>query len=301
MTTVTDSHVAPEESMDLAAPRATGAHTSPLVKWAGGKSQLLGEIIPRVPEDFGTYHEPFLGGGAVYFGLLPTRAHICDLNRGLVNVYRVVRDCPGEFLGLARELEADYNAASLEAQEQKYYELRNRFNEEPPLTVRHAVLFVFLNKAGFNGLYRENRAGKFNVPWGKRSSVALASPDNTYRVSAALGVADLNHGSFEMVLDHAKSGDFVYFDPPYVPVEGSPSFTSYQATGFSLQDQQRLAEVVSALADRGVKVMLSNSDTAVVRDLYGSWNYEVVMARRNINSRGGGRGTVAEALVRTYE
>lgn len=300
---VTTTTLANSAPLTLGAPKwaQVDLASRPLVKWAGGKTQLLGELWRRLPAECETYHEPFVGGGALFLSLAPRKAMLSDLNSRLIGVYVAARDSLPQLLAEIDVLEAEYNNLHEDAKQKYFYAMRAQFNQASTRSVRDAALFLFLNKAGFNGLYRENRKGEFNVPWGRRTHIALGVEGNLAAVAEALANADLRCESFQTVVNGAQAGDFVYFDPPYIPLEYSASFTAYQAGGFGYRDQQILAEVVGALTRKGVKVMLSNSHTDATREIFGEFHYETVSARRSINRDAGGRGAILEAIVRNYE
>lgn len=285
--------------MKTPAPEAPKAH--PFIKWAGGKSQLVPTIREVLPPKIRTYHEPFLGGGALFFALAAEkrfeRAVLNDWNRELVDTYRVVRDFPEELVDRLRKMEETYG----EAPKTMYEAWRN---PDPHLAelmsgpIHRAGRFIFLNKAGFNGLYRVNKQGVFNVPWGKKLKVRTFDEANIHACAAALNEAvSIRQGDFVQAVEGAREGDVVYFDPPYVPVNATSDFTSYTSDKFGMNDQCRLAALFRQLADRGVAVMLSNSDTPAVRALYAGWEMIEVRMKRHINSKGTGRGAVGELIV----
>lgn len=266
----------------------------PFMKWAGGKSQLLASFEPLLPESFSRYFEPFTGGGALYFHLYNNRpafkATLCDLNAELISCYTVVRDQVEE---LMQELQKHRN------EESYYYEVRAA--DPKTLTqVERAARLIFLNKTCFNGLYRVNSKGQFNVPFGRYANPRYCDETNLRACSAALKKVDLQCRSFDGVLANAKKGDFVYFDPPYHPLSPTANFTSYTSGSFSPADQERLAEVFDKLARRGCLVMLSNSDTEFIRALYADYQVSTVSALRAINCKGTGRGKVSEVVVTNY-
>jgi DNA adenine methylase len=276
-------------SVEASLPSVVGP--SPFLKWAGGKSRLLAQFEPFFPEHFERYHEPFLGGGAVFFHLRPEQASLSDLNGRLVACYRVIRDEPGALMERLDDHRRRHNR-------QYFYEARTRFNGARNMTdLDRAALFIYLNKTCFNGLYRENSRGEFNVPLGSYVDPAVYDPSTIEAVSQALQGVELRNEGFEGVAERAQAGDLVYFDPPYVPMSATSSFTNYTGAGFDLRLQERLAQLFDTLSRRGVYVMLSNSDTPVVRELFAGWRVESIRAGRSINSRGSGRGEVGEVLV----
>ena len=262
----------------------------PFLKWAGGKSQLLSQFRGLLPQSFKRYHEVFLGGGALFFELNRGPARLTDLNAELVDCYRSVRD----------EVEAVILALRKHRYEKEhFYEVR-AWDPEALRPPERAARMIFLNKTAFNGLYRVNSAGRYNVPFGRHKNPLICDVDNLRACSAALAGAELEVADFSAVTGCAQRGDFVYFDPPYVPVSETSYFTAYSAAGFSWEDQRRLAEVLRALAKKQVKVMLSNSDAPELRELYAPFRIVDVAATRRINSRVGGRGKVGEIVVLNY-
>jgi len=266
----------------------------PFLKWAGGKRQLLGEILQRAPAEYGTYHEPFIGGGAVFFGLRPQRAILADLNEELISCYESVRD---ELPALLDWLE------QYKYEEKEYYRIRS-LDRTPefqilPKYVRAARL-IYLNKTCFNGLYRVNRSGFFNTPFGRYANPKIVDYENLKACSDVLQEVEFHVGPFETLLDRVAEGDFVYLDPPYPPVSASADFTSYTDKDFSWEDQVRLKGVCDQLHERGVKFLLSNAGIASVRELYRDYSLDEVDAKRAINSKGGKRGEVPEFLIRNY-
>ncbi len=300
--------------------RPTRATGTPLLKWAGGKRQLLPELRRFYPVRFGRYVEPFFGSGAVFFdlqasGRLDGRdVVLIDSNPDLIGCYETVRDAPGAVgAGLAR-----LAAGHARDPQAHYYEVRDtRFNPERAArrgadgriayTPDLAAMLIYLNRTGFNGLFRLNASGGFNVPIGRYDRPRIHDPGRIARVAAALGSprVRLVYGSFETALDVARRGDFLYVDPPYAPLGPTANFTAYTARGFSESDQARLQQVVIALARRGCAVLVSNSTAATVVRLYEA-NAEAraaglqawrVPARRAINRNGAGRRPVPELLI----
>ncbi len=276
----------------------------PFLKWAGGKRQLLPEIVKYVPKRISkhTYYEPFIGGGALLFELQPQKAVINDSNKELINCYEVVRDSLDE---LIEELSKDKYTNS----ETSYYEMRDldRSTKKYEILseVEKAARIIYLNKTCYNGLFRVNSQGQFNVPFGRYKNPnflddAVLRAVNKYLNSNNITL--LNQDFAEAVKD-AKRGDFVYFDPPYDPVSETASFTGYDVNGFNRDQQKRLKKVFDDLNKRGCKVMLSNSCTDFILDLYKDYQDTIikVMATRSINSNALKRGRVEEVLVLNYE
>lgn len=278
--------------------RSAGPVPRPFLKWAGGKGQLLGELLPRVERaaPFPAYHEPFIGGGALFFELSRTgrldgvEVFLSDNNSTLIATYLGVRDDPDRLLALLAQHEERHS-------KDYYYAVRGQAPEDP---IERAARMIYLNRTCFNGLYRENSRGGFNVPFGDYKNPLIRDPENLGAASRALGPARIDQRGFETVLDVAQPGDFVYFDPPYDPVSKTASFTAYDKGGFGADRQRRLAEVFAELTRRGVRALLSNSMTDFVRELYRDFTIETVYAARSVNSRGDRRGAVQEALVRNY-
>ncbi len=264
---------------------------APFLKWAGGKSQLLEPILSRLPDPIeGTYFEPFIGGGAVFFELARAkrirRARLSDRNAELVTTYRAVRD---EVERVIEALAAHVN------QEEHYYAVR-ALDPSTLSPAECAARTIFLNRVGYNGLYRVNASGRFNVPFGRYRNPKICDPDGLRHVSRSLAIADLAVADFEESCGRAVAGDVVYLDPPYLPVSKTASFTSYSGR-FDEDEHARLASTFASLVDRGAFVLLSNSDTPLSRKLYQGFKVDTVEATRAINSRGDRRGVVHEVLV----
>jgi DNA adenine methylase len=262
--------------------------TKPILKWAGGKSGLLNQLVSQFPVAAKRYFEPVFGGGAVFFALkenLPS--FLNDANPELVNLYSVVHNAPEELMKQLDSLESHYS-------EEFYYELRSQL---PTDAIALAARTVFLNKTGFNGLYRQNSKGLFNVPFGKRAVCPkLYEHENIMAASKKLSLAQFSNLDFEEHIAMAKQGDFVYCDPPYEPLSPTSSFNAYKANGFSQQDQVRLKTACELAANRGAFVAISNSSAAFIDELYSCAQRVDVSARRAINSKGSQRGNVSEFL-----
>lgn len=287
--------------LDLDSPTHGRSHKTrtprPFLKWAGGKTQLLNELTQRVPRisDTGTYHEPFVGGGALFFelartGSLPQRQRLADVNANLISTYRAVRD---ELDDVIFELASHQQAHS----ETHYYLVRDMSLECP---AKAAARTIYLNKTCFNGLYRENRAGKFNVPFGRYANPAILDEHNLRAASSVLHATKLDCSPFQAVLDIARAGDIVYFDPPYDPVSATASFTGYSRNGFGKSDQIILAATFRELNRKSIQLILSNSSTDFIRDLYHGFHIAEVLASRAVNSAADRRGKVAELVVTNY-
>lgn len=270
--------------------------TRPILKWAGGKRSLLPAFQPLLPAGFENMRlvEAFAGGAAVFFGTAAPRALLSDINPALMETYAAVRD---DLQGVIAHL-ADLAARHCTAH---YYDVRTRFNQRRfGCSAELAAAFVYLNKTCFNGLYRVNRAGAFNVPAGKQKNPAILDVEGLSAASVRLRSAQLVAASFEQVLAQVAVDDFVYLDPPYVPRSRSSNFAAYAAGGFTDADHERLRDAFVALARRGVRVMLSNSDTPRVRALYRGWDLQQVEAHRSLGCKVATRGAVHEVVVRSY-
>lgn len=265
------------------------APPAPFIKWAGGKGQLLHALVSRLPVSFGTYIEPFIGGGALFFAVSPPRSILCDLNGELMEAYTAVRDNPE---ALIQELDC------LAISKAEFLRIRS---SAPETAISRAARFVYLNKTCYNGLYRVNKAGRFNVPFGKWTKPPRLYDRATIEAdSAALRDAELLCGDFEIATQRAKPGDFVYFDPPYIPTSATAHFTSYTRGGFGMEEQQRLAREYRRLDRIGVAALLSNSETPATRELYAGFRLTAVPATRAINSKANRRGAITELLVTNY-
>ena len=271
---------------------------APVLKWAGGKRQLLRDIIKHIPEKYSTYYEPFLGGGAVLFELQPKRAVVNDINEELINVYLMIRDHVEELIEDLKkhknEAEYFYKIRELDRDKEKYNKLSN---------IEKASRIIYLNKTCYNGLFRVNSQGQFNVPFGKYKNPNIVNETTLRAVNNYFNKAKITFkcGDFEDAVKGARKNSFVYFDPPYDPVSDTSSFTGYDIGGFDKEEQIRLKELCDKLNKRGVKFLLSNSATDFILDLYKDYNITIVQANRAINSKGNKRGKVDEVLVKNYE
>ncbi len=267
----------------------------PFVKWVGGKRQLLPTLLPLFPEKINTYYEPFVGAGAVFYALAEEKrfdeALINDWNKELISAYLSIQNHVPELCAKLEILAAEYKTDPKGTFDRVRAEVQTE-------QVAIAARFIFLNKTCFNGLYRVNQKGQFNTPIGKFSSPPnICDTENLLACSKALTQVVITQGDFMRCALPAKPGDVVYFDPPYVPLNPTSNFTSYTAEGFNYKDQERLALRFRDLADQGVDVVASNSDTEVVRNLYQGLRIIEVQARRSVNSKGGSRGPIGELII----
>lgn len=268
----------------------------PFLKWAGGKRQLLPTISQYIPQKYNVYHEPFVGAGAVLFALQPEKAIINDANSELINCYKVIRDACEELL---QDLSKHKNDSDY------YYMIRDldRSSEYEKLSsVERASRIIFLNKTCYNGLFRVNSMGHFNVPFGKYKNPKFIDEEVLRDVSAYLNINKIGilNTDFEEAANRAEKGDFVYFDPPYDPVSETASFTGYYLNGFGKEEQKRLKDLFVTLDKKGCFVLLSNSATEFIYDLYSNYRIVTVSANRAINSKATGRGKIDEVLVMNY-
>ncbi|HWQ64013.1 MAG TPA: DNA adenine methylase [Methanospirillum sp.] len=304
---------------------ADNEFAKPFLKWAGGKTQLLHEFDARFPENLKSgvldrYIEPFIGGGAVFFFVMQLfsfkESVICDVNEELVLTYQVIRKDVEPLLILLQDFQFRYDALDEAGQKELFLEIRSELNVERsgfdfssygPSWIHRASQLLFLNKTCFNGLFRVNSSGEFNVPFGKYRNPGIVNEHNLRMASALLKNTTILHGDFSRCLEYIDSQTFVYLDPPYRPLTKSSSFTSYSRDGFSDQDQVRLRDFFDAVDRIGASVMLSNSDPGnedptdrFFDDLYEQYRIERVMAKRAINSNGEKRGSISEIIVMNY-
>ena len=270
----------------------------PILKWVGGKRQLVPSLLPLMPKSFDLYCEPFLGGGALLFSIEPNKAIVNDINPELISLYKVVKE---DVSSLIKELLTYKN------DEEFFYKIRNidrdlkKFNKLS--LVKKAARTYYLNKSCFNGLYRVNRKGQFNSPYGHYKSAFVPDIKALNSLSEYLNASDISifNGSYLNLLDKLDSKSFVYLDPPYDPVSVSSSFTNYSKLGFSREDQVSLRDFCKELDKRNINFMLSNSATEFIKELYKDFDISIVKARRFINSKGNGRGFIEEVVIRNYK
>lgn len=273
---------------------------SPVVKWAGGKRQILEKLKANLPEKFHNYFEPFIGGGALLFELAPKNATINDVNQELLAIYTCLKDDE-----LYRLMLEELDKHEKYHSEEYYYQVREldrdpRFELEP--LWKRAARAIYLNKSCFNGLYRVNAKGYFNVPSAKKKHVVTYSKANMEEIHEYFKDDNVTilSGDFVEATRNAHEGDFVYFDPPYDSWEDKESFTAYSKFDFNKDDQRRLADCFKDLTNRGVKCMLSNHNTAYINELYNGFNIQIIKAKRMINANAAGRGAVEEVIITNY-
>lgn len=275
------------------------ALVSPVLKWVGGKRQLLNEIIPLIPKH-STYYEPFMGGGAVLFSLQPSKAVMNDSNPELINVYNVIKSSPE---ALIEELKKHEESNC----EEHFYATRaldrNKTEYDVISDVERAARIIYLNKTCYNGLFRVNSSGEFNSPWGKYKNPNIVNETTILAVHKYFNASNsiITCGDYREALKGIRKGAFVYFDPPYMPISSSSSFTGYTSSGFNESEQILLKEQCDALNQKGVKFLLSNSSCEFIRELYKDYTISTVGAKRAINADSNKRGEIDEVLVRNYE
>lgn len=262
----------------------------PPVKWAGGKSQLIEQFKPLFPNRIDSLIEPFVGGGAVFFHLQPPKAVLLDINFDLINFYEVIRD----------KLEALLTKSKIHENTKEYFYNIRSCDVNSLDYIERASRFIYLNKTAYNGLWRVNSKGQHNAPFGYYKNPKIVDEYNLFKVSMLLKKAEIIYGDFSLVQRIAQPNDFIYMDPPYHPLSDTAHFTSYTAKSFNVADQKRLANVFHELDQRGCQVMLSNSDTPLILELYKNYDIKRVTARRAINCRAESRGPINELVIRNY-
>ena len=280
----------------------------PFVKWAGGKGQLLSELNKMIPSQFNTYFEPFLGGGAMFFymvsrGMKFNNAYLSDTNAELITAYKVIKVNPKGVSELLQIYDSEYKKYESYSEEQKAYynRLRGAWNNKKLSNdVEREAMFIMLNRTGFNGLYRVNRRGEFKVPPGNYKNPLICDSSNLENVSNALAAATILADDYRNVTQNAQKGDFIYLDPPYQPLKDTSNFTAYTTDGFDNKDQLQLAKVFRKLYSKGCLLLLSNSDTPFITDLYSDFSIEEVDAQRAINCKSSKRTGHNELIISNY-
>jgi DNA adenine methylase len=265
----------------------------PFLRWAGGKANLVGRLLDYVPPnlDSGTYWEPFLGAGSMFFSLRPKRAVLSDLNPHLIHCYRAIKNRPSLVYSYLRRFASENTKTH-------YYKVREEYNRSP-FSYKNAARFIYLNKASFNGIFRVNIEGQFNVPYGRRKRLSIPEQVDLLMVSRALRRARLVPATYERVLKSAKRGDFVYLDPPYPPLNGTAYFAHYTKERFGKQDQKLLARVARELRRKGCRVMITNADKKEIRQLYSGWRIKSIKVRRWITCKAK-KHRVEEIVITNY-
>lgn len=272
--------------------------TSPFVKWAGGKTQLLEQLKNRMPDSYETFYEPFIGGGAFLFSIQPQKAIINDSNEQLINAFKQLKYNTDSVISIVK----DFNSRTCD--KEYYLQLRERYNKKiasNELDAECAALMIWINKHCFNGLYRVNSKGLFNVPYNNSTTAKTISEENLISIGHYLTENDIKIrlGDFEAACFDCSKGDFVYLDSPYIPASKTAYFTDYTKDGFTYEDHKRLSELFRELDKKGIKVMLSNNDVPLVYELYDGFNIDNVDVRRNINSNANKR-TGKEVIITNY-
>jgi len=269
---------------------------SPFVKWAGGKRQLIEQLTPLFPKKFNRYFEPFVGGGAVAFHIIqnysPEEVFLSDINSELINAYNTIKKNTNELIELLKIHQSNHN-------KKYYYNFRDSDTSELS-NIELTARFIYLNRTCFNGLYRVNSKGQFNVPMGKYANPEIVQEEKLLAMSKLLKSVQIKQMSFEKITKLAKAKDFVYFDPPYYPLENKTSFTTYTKDNFSEEDQIKLANVFQELSKKDTLCVESNSDTKFIKSLYSKFNIDIVKASRRINSIAKERGEINEVVIRNY-
>ncbi len=273
----------------------------PIFRWAGGKRQMLKRLQPFIPVNYNIYYEPFFGGGALFFHLEPKRAFLNDANRSLMNAYEMLAEHHDDVMGIVLEMLYSFSSEQYYAARGRYNELRRHLDSNEPNgnLIELAALFIYLNRTNFNGLWRENQSGDYNTPIGKFNTSPTINVSNVNNVAGLLQHSIVSSTDFEVTTREASSGDFVYFDPPY-DKKNFKTFDKFVAGGFSTADQQRLAFVFHELADKGVQVIMSNSDTPLIRKLYGDMFIHMTHERRSINSDPEKRNGVETLIITSF-
>lgn len=272
----------------------------PFLKWVGGKRQIIPQIKKYIPENYNRYFEPFVGGGALFFDLEPKTAYINDINKILVSAYRNIKNHSDEIIKKLEDLQKIFYEKNNEERKIYFYEIRDIFNNMDYDSFLKTSYTIFLNKTCYNGMYRENLKGQFNVPFGRYKNPKILDEKNILAVSKLLQNVTITNYSFEKAVEDAKRGDFIYFDPPYHPISITSNFTSYSNSGFIKENQRELRDVFEDLDKRGCFVMLSNSDTIFIREIYKEYTQKKVTTGRLINCKAAGRGKINELLILNY-
>ncbi|MDD3002491.1 MAG: DNA adenine methylase [Candidatus Shapirobacteria bacterium] len=277
----------------------------PFIKWVGGKGKLVPELVKMFPKKFNNYFEPFIGGGALFYEVKQKYeigfSSINDINKKLIIAYKQIQQSPNKLIKLLKNIEIEYKNLSPEEQEKYFYMIRKKYNEENLDSITTTSYLIFLNKTCFNGMYRENSKGQYNIPFGDQKNPTICDEKNILNVSECLKNTEIMNSSFEESIKKCQKGDFIYFDPPYYPINVTSSFTSYHKNSFGPDEQKRLRDVFINLTKKGCFVMLSNSNADFIRELYKDFNINEIYASRSINSNGNKRGKIKEVVITNYK
>lgn len=278
---------------------STGTEIKSAIKWVGGKRRIANEIVSFFPDVYATYFEPFLGGASVFLKALPKKAFLSDLNPSLINFYEALRDSPQKLIDYAEKYEIEFNSLlTQDAKKAFFLKVRNDFNQAMhESSIENATRFLFLNKTAFNGLYRENSQGEFNVPFNKKENLKLFEHENLLLNSVALRDAHLSTATFLEAVKKVKKGDLVYFDPPYIPLSNTAAFTDYTKSSFGPAEQIQLRDVAINLVSRGATVILSNSYSPEVKKLYKEFELRKLAINRLVAASSASRASISEYLI----
>lgn len=274
----------------------------PFLKWAGGKSRLSSKIASLFPanDKFNKYFEPFLGSGAVYFEISPRKGQLNDLNKHLINTYIDIRNNVKQLIKELKVIDTEYHTcANIDKKAEYYYKIRDEYNSNNRKSIKRSAQFIFLNKAGFNGMYRENSLGKYNIPFGKHDRCLICDENNLLTISRDLKDIELTTGDYKDAVINAKRGDLIYFDPPYFPLSKTSNFTTYQKGGFNEDNQKDLLQIAKSLISKGCYVFISNSDCKESRELYKEFIIHEVKVKRIINSKSSLRNELITEIIAT--
>lgn len=272
----------------------------PFVKWPGGKSSLISELTKHTPNNFKSYHELFVGGGALFLSLNAKKSNINDINKGLIDIYLTIKNKPLNLLNKLQELKDVYLQGKMSSKKAIYYKSRKMFNYQKLDKISRSAYFIFLNKTCFNGIYRENSRGYFNVPFGNHESPEIFNKDNILGISEALQDTTITKMPYENALKKVRKGDFVYLDPPYFSDSARGNFTKYHKSRFLKDDHFKLKREVDKLDKKGVFFLLSNSDNHMIKNLFMQYKIITVNVNRTISCKSGSRGIVSELLIKNY-
>ncbi len=280
-------------------------YAKPFIKWVGGKGKLVPELVKLFPKKFNNYFEPFVGGGALFFSIQQSKkisfSSINDINNKLITAYKQIQNKPKELIFLLKNIETEYKKLSLKEQSKYFYDIREKYNKENLDDITTAGYLIFLNKTCFNGMYRENSKGEYNIPFGDQKNPTICDEKNILNVSKCLKNTEITNLSFEESVKKCKKGDLIYFDPPYYPINPTSTFTSYHKNSFGEKEQLLLRDTFKKLSEKHCFVMLSNSSANFIKDVYKGFHFHYIYAARSINSNGSKRGKIKEVVITSYK